>query len=175
LFFAGRMSKFVRKLKGATVLFRATRSLSSSRVGFEMEVDPPSPVVGSSSCLALEETFTLLRDKQIKFQDDRELKDREVTHTPVSNHALLQLIAMDFKFELVFKNVGWENDWELNDQGCKLLTIEFLCTLQHRDTEVSFRLFNKEFSPSQKNFSRFMGFLEQCTIDIVLVSRGLGV
>jgi hypothetical protein len=55
---------------------------------------------------------------------------------------------------------------ELNEQGCRLLTIEFICTLQPEDTEVSFRLFNKEFSPSWKNFSRFLGFLEQCAIDI---------
>jgi hypothetical protein len=73
---------------------------------------------------------------------------------------------MDSKFELVFNNVRWENAWELNEQGCRLLTIEFLCTLQPGDTKVSFRLFNKEFSPSWKNFSRFLGFLEQCAIDI---------
>jgi hypothetical protein len=72
---------------------------------------------------------------------------------------------MDSKFELVFNNVGWENAWELNEQGCRLLTIEFLCTLQPRDTKVSFRLFNKEFSPSWKNFSRFRGFPKQCAID----------
>jgi hypothetical protein len=54
----------------------------------------------------------------------------------------------------------------LNEQGCRILTIEFLCTLQPRDTEVFFRLFNKEFSPSWKNFSRFLGFLEQCAINI---------
>jgi hypothetical protein len=101
-----------------------------------MEVDPSSPAIGSSSRQALEETFTLLRDKQIKLQDDREkkiyreLKDREFTPTPTFNPALLQTIGMDSKFELVFNNVGWENAWELNEQGCSLLTIEFLCTLQ---------------------------------------------
>jgi hypothetical protein len=58
------------------------------------------------------------------------------------------------------------NAWELNEQKCRLLTIEFLCTLQLEDTKVSFRLFNKEFSPSCKNFSRFLGFQEQCAIDI---------
>jgi hypothetical protein len=77
-----------------------------------MEVDPSSPTVRSSSCSALEETFTLLRDKQIKLQDDREknifreLKDREFTHTPAFNPALLQTIGMDSEFELVFNNVG---------------------------------------------------------------------
>jgi hypothetical protein len=71
---------------------------------------------------------------------------------------------MDFEFGLIFNNVGWENAWELNEHGCMLLTIEFLCTLQSEDTEVSFRLFNKELLPSWKNFSRFLGFLEQCAI-----------
>jgi hypothetical protein len=139
-----------------------------------MEVDPPSPAIESSSCSTLEETFTLLRDKQIKLQDDREkkiyreLKDREFTHTPAFNPALLQAIGTVSEFELVFNNIGWENAWELNEQGCRLLTIEFLCTLQLGDTEVSFRLFNKEFSPSWKNFSRFLGFPKQCVVDIVL-------
>jgi hypothetical protein len=73
---------------------------------------------------------------------------------------------MDSEFELVFNNVGWKNAWELNKQGCRLLTIEFLYTLQPGDTEVFFRLFNKGFSPSWKNFSRFLGFLKQCSIDI---------
>jgi hypothetical protein len=71
--FAGRMSKFIGKVKSA-VSFRSSRSRSSSHVGYDMDIDPPSPVVGSSSPSALEETFTLLRDKQIKLQDDCEKK-----------------------------------------------------------------------------------------------------
>jgi hypothetical protein len=143
-----------------------------------MEVDPSSPAIGSSSRSALEETFTLVRDKQIKLQDDsekkifRELKDREFTHTPTLNPGVLQMIGTNSEFGLVFNNVGWKNTWELNEQGCRLLTIEFLCTLQPGDTEVSFKLFNKEFSPSWKNFSRFLGFLEQCAIDIDAAING---
>jgi hypothetical protein len=112
--FVGRMSKFVSKVKSA-VSFRSSKSHSSSRVGSDMEVDPSSPAVGSSSCLAPEETSTLLRDKQIKLQDDREkkisraLKDREFTHTPAFNPTLLQMIGMDSEFKLVFNNVGWKN------------------------------------------------------------------
>jgi hypothetical protein len=126
LVFAGRMSKFVSKVKSA-VSFRSSRSCSSPHARFDMEVDPSSPAVGSSSRSAPEETFTLLRDKQIKLQDDREkkiyreLKDREFTHTPAFNPTLLQTIGMDSEFELVFNNVGWENAWELNEQGCRFL------------------------------------------------------
>jgi hypothetical protein len=71
--FAGRMSKFVSKVK-IVVSFHSSRSHSSSRAGSDMEVGPSSPIIGSSSRLALEETLTLLRDKQIKLQDDREKK-----------------------------------------------------------------------------------------------------
>jgi hypothetical protein len=39
-----------------------------------MEVDPSSLAIESSSCSAPEETFTPLRDKHIKLQDDCEKK-----------------------------------------------------------------------------------------------------
>jgi hypothetical protein len=52
---------------------------------------------------------------------------------------------MNAEFELIFKAVWWEDVWEIEEQGSKLLTVEFLCTLQTTDTEVLFRLFGKEF------------------------------
>ena len=73
---------------------------------------------------------------------------------------------MDSKFELIFKAVGWEDAWEIDESGCKLLTIEFLCTLQTTDSEVSFRFFGIEFSFPWKNFSELLGFPAQCTIDV---------
>jgi hypothetical protein len=93
----------------------------------------------------------LLQDKQLKLQDDREkeiykkLKDRDFILTPAFDPALLQAIGMDFEFDLVFKNIGWEDAWEINEQGCKLLTIEFLCTLQTIDSEVSFSFLGNNF------------------------------
>jgi hypothetical protein len=53
-----------------------------------------------------------------------------------------------------------------NELGCRLLTIEFLCTLQLGENEVSFILFNKPFSQSWKNFSTFLGFPKLCNVDI---------
>jgi hypothetical protein len=61
------------------------------------------------------EVYTLLRDSQIKFQDDQEkevyklLKDKEFTSTPVIDPDLLQTIGMDSEFQLIFQNVGWED------------------------------------------------------------------
>jgi hypothetical protein len=169
VYFAGKMSNFISKAKSVigSLSFSSTRSRTSSwagssYAGSEMDVDPPSPTIRSSSRQAQEVIFTLLRDNQIKFEDDREkeiykkLKDRKFTHTPAFDLDLLQSIGMDSELDIIFRNVGWEDAWGINELGCRLLTIEFLCTLQSREHEVSFRLFNKEFSPSWKHFSRFL-------------------
>jgi hypothetical protein len=53
---------------------------------------------------------------------------------------------MDVEFDLVFRVVGWEDVWNVVEQGSKLLTLEFLCTLQITDIRAKFRLYGKEFS-----------------------------
>ena len=81
------------------------------------------------------EKNVLLQEKLLKLWDDREnnickkLKDQDFVLTPTFDLALLQSIGMDSEFELIFKAVGWEDAWEIDESGCKLLTIEFLCTL----------------------------------------------
>jgi hypothetical protein len=53
---------------------------------------------------------------------------------------------MDLEFEIMFRTVGWENVWQIDELGSKLLTMEFLCALQTTEAEVTFRLFGKDFS-----------------------------
>jgi len=53
---------------------------------------------------------------------------------------------MNAEFKIIFQTIGWENVWEIDEPGLKLLTAEFLCTLQTTDSEVTFRLFGKDFS-----------------------------
>jgi hypothetical protein len=52
---------------------------------------------------------------------------------------------MNSEFKLVFKNAGWENAWELNEQGRRILTIEFLCTLQPEILKFSLGFSIKNF------------------------------
>ena len=117
-----------------------------------MEVDPPSPTIRASSRSAPTERNVLLQEKQLKLWEDREkniykkLKTQDFILTPTYDPALLQATGMTAKFELIFKTVGCEGAGEIDEPRCKLLTIEFLCTLQPTDSEVSFRLFEKEFS-----------------------------
>ena len=73
---------------------------------------------------------------------------------------------MDIEFDFIFRTVGWESIWNINEQGSKLLTSEFLCTLQLTDTKVKFRLFGKEFSIRWKEFSLLLGISSQCVVDV---------
>ena len=117
-----------------------------------MEVDPPSPAVGVASHSAPIERNVLLQEKQLKLWDDMEkdiykkLKTQRFVLTPAYNPTLLKATCINTEFELIFKAVGWEDVWEINELGSKLLTAEFVCTLKSTDSEVSFRLFGKDFS-----------------------------
>jgi hypothetical protein len=54
---------------------------------------------------------------------------------------LLQEAGMDSEIDLIFALVGWGSFWNITEQGSKLLTIEFICTLQTTATRITFRLF----------------------------------
>ena len=136
-----------------------------------MEVDVSSPAIGALSRSAPVERNVLLQEKQLKLRGDREkniykkLKTRDFVLTPAYDLALFQATGMLAKFELIFRTIGWEDAWGIDEPGCKLLTIEFLCTLQPTNSEVSFRLLGKN-SISWKKFSELLGFHSQCIIDV---------
>ena len=73
---------------------------------------------------------------------------------------------MDIEFEIIFRTVGWEKVWQIDEPGSKLLTLEFLCTLQTTNTEVTFRLFGKDFSIPWREFSKLLGFNAQYVVDV---------
>jgi hypothetical protein len=97
-----RVSLWARpRALSAQFFFCSTRSRTlsqagSSRADSEMEVDPPSPVVRRSSSRHQSESYTVLQENQIKFQDDREkqvfklLKDKEFISTQLIDADLLQ-------------------------------------------------------------------------------------
>jgi hypothetical protein len=70
---------------------------------------------------------------------------------------------MNTEFELIFRNIGWEDAWIITEEGSKLLTIEFLCTLTLDDDNVEFRLFNRSFTMTWKTLSTTLGFAENCS------------
>jgi hypothetical protein len=72
---------------------------------------------------------------------------------------------MNTEFDIIFKTIGWEDAWEINELGSKLLTLEFLCTLQPPNLRFHLDFFGKDFSVPWKNFSELLGFHAQCLID----------
>jgi hypothetical protein len=59
---------------------------------------------------------------------------------------LLQEAGMDSELDLIFALVGCWSFWNITEQGSKLLTIEFLCTLQTTATGITFRLLRQKLS-----------------------------
>jgi hypothetical protein len=86
------------------------------------------------------------------------VKTKEFTHTPIFDNALLHETGMDFEFELIFGIIGWKDAWEITEQGSKLLTIEFISSLDFNDDNVSFRMFNKPFTLTWKAVSVALGY-----------------
>ena len=96
----------------------------------------------------------------------KQLKVQRFILTSAYDPAILHAIGMDVEFDFIFRAVGWEDVWNIHEQVSKLLTTEFLCTLQTTDTEVKFRLFGKEFPVPWKEFSLLLDFNAQYIVDI---------
>ena len=69
------------------------------------------------------ERNVLLQEKQLKLRGDREkniykkLKTRDFVLTPAYHPALLQATGMTAEFELIFKTIGCEDAWEIDEPG----------------------------------------------------------
>jgi hypothetical protein len=55
---------------------------------------------------------------------------RNFLHTRRIDPDLLNSIGIISDFQFIFRALGSENAWRVNEDGCKELTIEFLCTLE---------------------------------------------
>ena len=86
----------------------------------------------------------------LDLQDDRErqsyamIKNRSFDHTRAFDPELLEKTDMEFDFARVWHAVGWDDFVPVEENGSRLLTIQFLCTLREVDDGVSFRLFGIE-------------------------------
>ena len=79
----------------------------------------------------------------LNLQDDRErqayamIKHRSFGHTRAFDPDLLEKIGMDVDFAHVWHAVGWDDFVPVEENGSRLLTIQFLCTLREVDDGVS--------------------------------------
>ena len=60
----------------------------------------------------------------------------------------------------------------IEENGSRLLTIQFLCTLREVDNSVSFRLFGVERYFNWRNFSHLLGFSARLPISLTKACHG---
>jgi hypothetical protein len=125
------MSGLKKLAKGAVGTIKNIRTRSStrtsSRVDSDMSIDPPTTLAPASSSSRVPKI--LLMPNQLGLRDYHEkdvykkIKDKEFTHTPAFDLALLQEAGMSSEFNTIFSLLGWASAWDVTEIGSKLLTI----------------------------------------------------
>ena len=141
-----------------------------------MDTDTPaSSSRASPAHPTIEDTINELmveKDVRLRGQTEKDkpqnIKDREYKLTTVFHPQLLRDTGMDIEFNEIFAAIGWKNFVPINDPGVKLLTMEFLCTLQFLEAGagVSFHLFNRQFTCTWRRLSDLLGFDSDCVLDL---------
>lgn len=70
------------------------------------------------------------------------------------------------EFDLIFTLVGCDSFWNITELGSKLLTLEFLCTLQTGEDGVTFRFFKEKFTLTWRELSNHLGFHPRAELDL---------
>jgi len=127
-----------KKVKNVGKAFKNIGTRSSSRHSshhLEMSVDPTPTQAPSSSAGPQVKVLLKIGDLGLKTRREKEvfqqLKNKDFIHTPTIDPILLQETGMDTEFDLIFQMVGWTNFWNITELRSRLLTLEFLCTLQY--------------------------------------------
>ena len=154
------MGKFGRKLAGA---FKKAMGASSSRFcgssSARYTKPEESPMHEDEETVSTEEEEQEQEQPMEEGNDDPHLdlegaremqaynliKNCEFIHTPAYDPNLLQKMGMGIEFATIWKAVGWENVTPIDELGSRLLTIQFLCSLQEVEGGITFCLFKKEF------------------------------
>lgn len=80
---------------------------------------------------------------------------------------------MDEEFNTVFTSIGWGHFLDFsNEHGSKILTLEFLSTVETSNNEIYFHLFGQEYTLTWKDFSLILGFSISCSPDLELATHG---
>jgi len=62
--------------------------------------------------------------------------------------------------------LGWTNFWNITELGSRLLTLEFICTLQYYEGGIVFWMFKQEIMLSWRELSDHLGFSSRCILNI---------
>ncbi|RLN05097.1 hypothetical protein C2845_PM13G08210 [Panicum miliaceum] len=84
----------------------------------------------------------LTEEGKIVLRSDKErqafamMRDCSFEHICIFDEELLTRTGMDNEFESIFHAVRWSEFWRITELGLKLLTLEFLSTLEVTDTGI---------------------------------------
>ena len=100
----------------------------------------------------------------LDLRDDRErqayamIKYRSFGHTIAFDPDLLEKAGMDVDFARVWHADGWDDFVPIEENGSRLLTILFLCTLREEAKVVLFRFFGNKYYYAWQDFSHLLWF-----------------
>ena len=100
------------------------------------------------------------------------IKHRSFGHTRAFDPELLEKTGMDIDFAHVWHAVGWDDFMPFEENGSRLLTIQFLCTLREVDDGVCFLLFGNERYFNWRNFSHLLSFNAHLPVFLAKACRG---
>ena len=110
-------------------------------------------------------------DLDLRMLEERQryerLRHRSFSLTHVFDPFLLSKIGMDVESDSVWKALGWSAFASVTEGGSRLLTIQFLCTLQLGPSGCSFRVFHKVYELTWKELSTLLRFSDRCRVDLV--------
>lgn len=165
------------KREEVAMLRRVLRSRSRSQASSEqaMSTDTratPSPAASPSPMTSPFPDSVLTLDVHLQLHGGEErsryakLKDRNFVLTPMLDDNFLEHIGILPEFRLIFSILGWTSFYVTTEKGCRLLTLEFLCTLKTTDNGVTFRLFRRPYAMSWRQLSMALGFEPSSSIDM---------
>jgi len=101
------------------------------------------------------------------------IKNRSFVHTRAFDPKLLEKTGMDVDFARVWHAVGWDDFVPVEENGSRLLTIQFLFTLRKVDDSVYFQPFGVERYFNWRNFSHLLGFSARLPVSLIKACRVL--
>jgi len=176
-FLAGAMKRVKQALGGLRRSSRQSSQRTSSSSALNFDDFEGSPMQEDAAPVGVQQaqaspTIDAADAPHLDIRGDREmqayllLKDRAFLHTPAIDPDLLEMTGMDVELPILFRAVGWQNVPPLDEEGSRLLTIQFLCTLVEDKLGISFRLFNTSYHVKWADLANYWGFYSKCAIEL---------
>ena len=94
------------------------------------------------------------------------IKRQSFGHTRAFDPDLLEKTGMDIDFANVWHAVGWDGFVPIKENGSRLLTIQFLCTVREEANGVHFIFFGNEYYYTSWDFNHILGFSDHLPVSL---------